>query len=110
MLSWAVDVTSGNLECPSNNEQDEHMGKGATNEKTQRGLVELYCGNGNFTIPLANNFNSVVATEVSKVSIEAAKKNLEDNCVKNVIVVCASKRVAIAFQCPFSLRGHFPCL
>jgi tRNA (uracil-5-)-methyltransferase len=28
-------------------------------------LLELYCGNGNFTIPLAANFRRVVATEVS---------------------------------------------
>lgn len=37
-------------------------------EKQTRGskgdLLELYCGNGNFTIPLATNFRRVVATEV----------------------------------------------
>lgn len=37
-------------------------------EKQTRGstgdLLELYCGNGNFTIPLAANFRRVVATEV----------------------------------------------
>lgn len=27
-------------------------------------LLELYCGNGNFTIPMAQNFKQVVATEV----------------------------------------------
>jgi tRNA (uracil-5-)-methyltransferase len=33
--------------------------KGSTGD-----LLELYCGNGNFTIPLAANFGQVVATEV----------------------------------------------
>lgn len=40
-------------------------------------LAELYCGNGNFTIPLAANFRRVVATEVSKTSVEAAKYNAQ---------------------------------
>lgn len=34
MLSWAVDATKG----------------------LEDDLLELYCGNGNFTIPLASNF------------------------------------------------------
>lgn len=29
-------------------------------------LLELYCGNGNFTLPLAANFGQVVATEVGR--------------------------------------------
>ena len=37
-------------------------------EKQTRGsrgdLLELYCGNGNFTIPISGNFRRVVATEV----------------------------------------------
>ncbi len=36
-------------------------------------LLELYCGNGNFTIPLAQNFRRVVATELAKPSVDAAK-------------------------------------
>ena len=43
MLEWAVDVTKGS---------EDHD------------LLELYCGNGNFTIPLSQNFRRVVATEV----------------------------------------------
>lgn len=89
MLSWAVDVTSGILEKSTTDEQDKCMENNTSSEMSRRGLVELYCGNCNFTIPVARNFSSVVATEVSKVSIEAAKKNLEDNDVKNVTVVCA---------------------
>jgi len=47
-------------------------------------LLELYCGHGNFTIPLSENFNKVLATEVSKNSIKSAKENLELNGIKNV--------------------------
>jgi tRNA (uracil-5-)-methyltransferase len=37
MLNWAVDVTKG----------------------SSGDLLELYCGNGNFTLPLAQNFKQV---------------------------------------------------
>lgn len=50
-------------------------------------LLELYCGNGNFTIALAPLFNRVLATEVSKSSVGAAKYNLEANSVDNVALV-----------------------
>jgi len=65
MLSWAVSATAG---C-----QDHD-------------LLELYCGNGNFTTAVASNFRNVVATEVSKSSVAAAKKNFERNGVTNVFV------------------------
>lgn len=47
-------------------------------------LLELYCGNGNFTLPLAQNFDKVLATEVSKTSVESALFNIEKNAVKNI--------------------------
>lgn len=47
-------------------------------------LLELYCGIGNFTIPLATQFRSVLATEVSKVATRAAVDNLTLNNVNNV--------------------------
>ena len=47
-------------------------------------LLELYCGNGNFTIALAPLFGRVLATEVSKSSVKAAQYNLEANSVDNV--------------------------
>lgn len=52
MLSWAMSVTQGS------NDHD---------------LLELYCGNGNFTVPLAHNFRRVVATEVRVVSGQAVR-------------------------------------
>jgi len=44
-------------------------------------LLEAYCGLGNFTIPLAEHFEKVLATEISKNSIKAAK----ENCILNNI-------------------------
>lgn len=50
-------------------------------------LLELYCGNGNFTLPLAENFRRVLATEVSKTSVNSALYNIELNRSKNIDVV-----------------------
>lgn len=47
-------------------------------------LLELYCGAGNFTIPFAKKFNKVLATEISKSSINAAKANMILNDVENI--------------------------
>jgi tRNA (uracil-5-)-methyltransferase len=50
-------------------------------------LVELYCGNGNFTCVLAQSFKKVLATEISKISVRSAQYNLETNSVNNVTIV-----------------------
>lgn len=50
-------------------------------------LVELYCGNGNFTFALAPLFERVLATEVSKSSVHAARYGLEANGIANVSLV-----------------------
>lgn len=47
-------------------------------------LLELYCGNGNFTIPLASRFRQVFATEISKSSIRALNWNVETNKINNL--------------------------
>ena len=47
-------------------------------------LLEAYCGLGNFTIPLSRHFNRVLATEISKNSIKAAKENCALNGVDNI--------------------------
>ncbi|MDQ1245522.1 MAG: tRNA (uracil-5-)-methyltransferase [Campylobacterota bacterium] len=51
---------------------------------TQSDLLELYCGAGNFTIPFAKKFAKVLATEISKSSINAAKTNMALNGVENI--------------------------
>ena len=47
-------------------------------------LCELYCGGGNFTIPLSTKFNKVLATEISKTSIKSALKNCDLNNVNKI--------------------------
>lgn len=55
------------------------------NSATSQGdLLELYCGAGNFTIPFATLFDKVLATEISKSSINAAKKNMQLNDIHNI--------------------------
>ncbi len=47
-------------------------------------LLELYCGAGNFTIPFATIFDRILATEISKSSINAAKMNMQLNSIENI--------------------------
>ena len=62
-------------------------------------LLELYCGNGNFTLPLAQNFNRVLATEVSKSSVKSARYNIELNNILNIdIVRMSSEEITQAFN------------
>lgn len=49
----------------------------------ERDLLELYCGNGNFTIPLARCCRRVLATEISKTSVQAARENFALNSTEN---------------------------
>jgi len=65
MLEWAMD-------CAGHDSRD---------------LLELYCGNGNFTIPLSTRFRKVVATEISKTSVHSAHYNLDKNSIDNVRVL-----------------------
>jgi len=50
-------------------------------------LLELYCGNGNFTLPLSTRVRKVLATEISKSSVNAALANLADNRIDNIELV-----------------------
>lgn len=60
-------------------------------------LLELYCGNGNFTLPLSTCFRKVMATELSKSSVYSAIANMEMNSVENVTLVrLASEEVTQA--------------
>ncbi len=65
MLEWAVD-------CTRNSEGD---------------LLELYCGNGNFSLALAQNFNRVLATELAKPSVDSAQYNIAANHIDNVKII-----------------------
>lgn len=62
-------------------------------------LLELYCGNGNFTMALAPLFDKVLATEVSKPSVHAAQHNLAVNGIKNTqIVRMSSEEISAALS------------
>ena len=50
-------------------------------------LIELYCGNGNFSIALAENFNRVLGTEISKTSVRSAQINIAKNNMTNIDIV-----------------------
>ena len=66
MLAWALENSAG---------------------QSASDLLELYCGNGNFTAVLAQNFRRVLATEISKTSVRSAQHNFAANGVTNVEVV-----------------------
>lgn len=65
MLEWALSATQG----------------------SQGDLLELYCGNGNFSLALARNFRRVLATEIAKPSVAAAQYNIEANHIDNVQII-----------------------
>lgn len=50
-------------------------------------LLELYCGNGNFSLALARNFNRVLATEIAKPSVASAQYNIAVNQIDNVQII-----------------------
>jgi tRNA (uracil-5-)-methyltransferase len=47
-------------------------------------LLELYCGNGNFTLPLAQHFRRVLANEIAKISLHDAEHNMAHNNITNI--------------------------
>ena len=55
-------------------------------EGSSKDLLELYCGNGNFTLPMSLKFNRVLATELAKSSVYAAQWNIEKNNIDNIQV------------------------
>lgn len=65
MLEWALDAT----------------------QNSRGDLLELYCGNGNFSLALARNFNRVLATEIAKPSVAAAQYNISANEIDNVQII-----------------------
>ncbi|CAL52910.1 tRNA (uracil(54)-C(5))-methyltransferase,TrmA,proteobacteria [Ostreococcus tauri] len=75
MLEWARSVATN----------DSPDGEGSVDVST-RDLLELYCGNGHFTIALAPLFRKCLATEISKSSVAAAQVNMAANGVDNLVI------------------------
>lgn len=62
-------------------------------------LMELYCGNGNFSIALSECYRRVLATEISRTSVKSALFNIAANRVANVTVVkMAAEEISQALQ------------
>jgi tRNA (uracil-5-)-methyltransferase len=76
MIEWALDIT----------------------ENSQGDLLELYCGSGNFSVPLAQNFEKVLATEISKTSVAAAQDNITQNDINNLKIVRMSSEEFVQAQ------------
>ena len=74
-----------NSACKNSTEQNSSCKQHVVRPESSgaRDLLELYCGHGNFTIPLAAKFNRVLASEISKSSIANARINCELNGVCN---------------------------
>ena len=52
-----------------------------------RDLLELYCGAGNFSLPMASQYRKVIGTEIAKPSVAAAQFNIARNNIENVDIV-----------------------
>ncbi len=57
-----------------------------------RDLLELYCGHGTFTLPLARRFRKVLASEIGRTGIRALRENLAENGIENVAVARMSAK------------------
>eukprot|EP00438_Fugacium_kawagutii_P001862 Skav216325 [mRNA] locus=scaffold3350:60478:61443:+ [translate_table: standard] len=53
-------------------------------DSSDRDLLEIYCGNGNFTLPAASAFRRVLATEVDGNSLAAAKACAREAKIENL--------------------------
>ncbi|WP_339720896.1 tRNA (uridine(54)-C5)-methyltransferase TrmA [uncultured Paraglaciecola sp.] len=76
MIEWALDIT----------------------KNSQGDLLELYCGSGNFSVPLAQNFEKVLATEISKTSVAAAQDNIAFNNIDNLKIIRMSSEEFVQAQ------------
>ncbi|RUO19043.1 tRNA (uridine(54)-C5)-methyltransferase TrmA [Aliidiomarina iranensis] len=79
MIEWACEVTG----------------------KQSHDLLELYCGNGNFSLPLAENFQRVLGTEISRTSVASAQTNIALNSIANARV----ERLP-AEECAAAIKGE----
>jgi 23S rRNA (uracil1939-C5)-methyltransferase len=69
-------------------------------------LLDLYCGNGNFSLPLARCVTSVTGLEGYGDSISAAQDNCRLNGVSNAEYVCADAAEGVARLAAAGRRFH----
>lgn len=53
-------------------------------------VIDLYCGMGNFSLPLSQSCRHVTGIEESPVSVQFARLNAENNQINNSSFICAS--------------------
>lgn len=82
--TFKIKYQEGGFTQPNQNVNTQMISWVLNNIEAHNDLCELYCGGGNFTIPLSKKFDKVIATEISKTSIRSAKTNCELNDIKNI--------------------------
>lgn len=99
MLSWACDVAKG-LTLGTATTAYTHSSS-SSDAAAPMDLCELYCGNGCFTVALAPYFRRVVATELSKASVELAQRNIAANGLEGRVLVAklSAEEFVEAFRC-----------
>jgi 23S rRNA (uracil1939-C5)-methyltransferase len=63
--------------------------------KPDHQVLDLFCGNGNFSIPIAVQVGSMTGVEESQISIDAARANCRLNQIDNAEFICADAAVTI---------------
>lgn len=69
--------------------------KEAIKSHKKEDLLEMYCGEGNFCVSLADSFRAVLATEVVKSAIPALQKNASNNGITNITALRLSGEESI---------------
>ncbi len=77
-------IAEGGFSQPNRGTNEKMIEWVCLHVKESKDLLELYCGHGNFTIPLSHKFDKVLATEISKTSIKSALYNCELNGISNI--------------------------
>jgi len=93
MLEWALHSVRRGVQYRDGNED----------------LLEIYCGNGNFTVPLAQEFNSVLAGEIARTGVQDCKWALKANNIRNTKICrlsSAELSQAILDGAPFTRMEH----
>lgn len=81
---YRYQILEGGFSQPNTKVNEKMIEWVLTHIQNPKDLLELYCGHGNFTIPLSCYFKKVLATEISKISIKSALENCRLNHIDNI--------------------------
>ena len=82
--NYRYHIVEGGFSQPNRGVNEKMINWVCSHIKETKDLLELYCGHGNFTIPLSHKFGKVLATEISKTSIASALNNCDLNNTQNI--------------------------